>query len=221
MTNKTADDRRESNQELKPLIEDQYLPEEEPAHPGWLSIGEILKVSHPVFANSSFLIGYHHSSNVYLLAGDYLTLVDPGNDYTIFFDIEKLGYNLLDIKKVVLTHGHRDHCMGVFEMLRFPPIMENKQVEIIMHAAGPQEFKRITAEAGFPPTELAGGETLELSGFEWEVIHTPGHSIDGICLYHEPTGTLISGDSVLPDTMADTDKTAGAAWTTICTGSGR
>ena len=148
---------------------------------------------------------------MYLLAGDYLTLVDPGNDYTIFFDIEKLGYNLLDIKKVVLTHGHRDHCMGVFEMLRFPPIMENKQVEIIMHAAGPQELKRITAEAGFPPTELAGGETLELSGFEWEVIHTPGHSIDGICLYHEPTGTLISGDSVLPDAMADTDKTAGGS----------
>ncbi|MGA2401896.1 MAG: MBL fold metallo-hydrolase [Syntrophobacteraceae bacterium] len=211
MTNKATDDRRESNQELKPLIEDQYLPEEEPAHPGWLSIGEILKVPHPVFANSRFLIGYHHSSNVYLLAGDYLTLVDPGNDYTIFFDIEKLGYSLLDIKKVVLTHGHRDHCMGIFEMLRFPPVMENKQVEIIVHAAGPQELKRITAEAGFPPTELAGGETLELSGFEWEVIHTPGHSVDGICLYHEPTGTLISGDSVLPDAMADADKTAGGS----------
>ena len=64
-------------------------------------------------------------------------------------------------------------------------------------------------EAGFPPTELAGGETLELSGFEWEVIHTPGHTIDGICLYHEPTGTVISGDTVLPDAMADADKTAG------------
>jgi len=32
-----------------------------------------LKVSHPVFMNSKFLIGYHHSSNVYVLAGDYLT----------------------------------------------------------------------------------------------------------------------------------------------------
>ena len=115
----------------------------------------------------------------------------------------------LDIKKVVLTHGHRDHCMGVFEMLRFPPVMENKQVEIIMHAGGPQEFKKMITEAGFPPTELKGGETLELSGFQWEVIHTPGHTIDGICLYHEPTKTVISGDTVLPDTMADVDKAAG------------
>jgi glyoxylase-like metal-dependent hydrolase (beta-lactamase superfamily II) len=211
MANKAIDDRQESNQEVKPFIEDEELPEEEPAHPGWLSIGEILKDAHPVFENSRFLIGYHHSSNVYVLAGDYLTLVDPGNDYTIFGELEKLGYNLLDIRKVVLTHGHRDHCMGVFEMLRLPPIMENKQVEIIMHAGGPQEFKNLIAEAGFLPTELVGGETLDLSGFEWEVIHTPGHTLDGICLYHEPTGTVISGDCVLPDAMADADKTAGGS----------
>jgi glyoxylase-like metal-dependent hydrolase (beta-lactamase superfamily II) len=203
------EDTHATNQELKPLIEDEFLPEEEPDHPGWLSIGEILKVSHPVFDNGRFLIGYHHSSNTYVLAGDYLTLVDPGNDYTIFAELEKLGYNLLDIKKVVLTHGHRDHCMGVFEMLRFPPVMENKQVEIIMHAGGPRELKELVTEAGFSPTELKGGETLELSGFEWEVIHTPGHTIDGICLYHEPTRTMITGDTILPDTIADADKAAG------------
>ena len=210
MTKKVKDEeRQELDQELKPLIEDEGLPEEEPDHPGWLSIGEILKVSHPVFENSKFLIGYHHSSNVYVLAGDYLTLVDPGNDYTIFGELEKLGYNPLDIKKVVLTHGHRDHCMGVFEMLRFPPVMENKSVEIILHAGGPLEFKRMLTEAGFTPTELAGGETLELSGSEWEVIHTPGHTIDSICLYHQPTGTVISGDTVVPELLSESDKTAG------------
>ena len=144
------------NQEVKPLIEDEVLPEEEPDHPGWLSIGEILKVSHPVFENSRFLIGYHHSSNVYVLAGDYLTLVDPGNDYTIFAELEKLGYNLLDIKKVVLTHGHRDHCMGVFEMLRFPPVMENKQVEIIMHAGGPAGIQRNDHRGRIPPNRANG-----------------------------------------------------------------
>lgn len=213
MTKKSRNnDGQELNRELWPLVEDEGLPEEEPDHPGWLSIGEILKVSHPVFENSRFLIGYHHSSNVYVLSGDYLTIIDPGNDYTIFAELEKLGYSPLDIKKVVLTHGHRDHCMGIFEMLRFPPIMENKGVEIIMHAAGPSEFKKLITEAGFPPTELKGGETLELSGFEWEVIHTPGHTIDGICLYHEPTKTLISGDTVVPESVSDVDKNAGGRW---------
>lgn len=207
---KQDEDKLEMNGEIEPLEEDEELPEEEPEHPGWLSIGEILKVSHPVFDNGRFLIGYHHSSNVYLLSGDgYLTMVDPGNDYTIFADIEKLGYNILDIKKIVLTHGHRDHCMGVFEFLRYPPIMANKGIEIIMHAGGPDEFKKLIADAGFPPTELTGGETLNLNGFEWEVIHTSGHTIDGICLYHQPTGTLISGDTVLPHGMGEVDKSAG------------
>ncbi len=206
MTKKTKD---EDKQEPMPLIKDEELPEEEPDHPGWLSIAEILKISGPVFENSKFLIGYHNSSNVYVLAGDYLTIVDPGNDYTIFGELEKLGYNVLDIKKIVLTHGHRDHCMGVFEFLRLPPIWEKKGIEIINHAAGPLELKKWITEAGFSVTELKGGETLELSGFEWEVIHTPGHTIDGICLYHEPTKTAITGDTVLPNTMADADKTAG------------
>jgi len=203
----TEETKKEENQ--KPLIEDEVYPKEEPAHPGWLSIAEIMKIDHPVFKNSKFLIGYHHSSNVYVLVGDYLTIVDPGNDYTIFNELEKLGLSILDIKKIVLTHGHRDHCMGVFEFLRYPPIWEKKEIEIIMHAAGPAEFKKTLQEYGFTPTEIEGGETLELSGFEWEAIHTPGHTIDGICLYNQATKTAITGDTVLPNTMADAEKDGG------------
>lgn len=32
---------------------------------------------------------------------------------------------------------------------------------------------------------------------DWQVLSTPGHSDDSTCLYHEPTRTLVSGDSVL------------------------
>ncbi|MFO7555344.1 MAG: MBL fold metallo-hydrolase [Desulfobacterales bacterium] len=210
MTKKAKDENKQAlGQETQPLIEDEMYPEEEPDHPGWLSIAEIMKISDPVFEKSRFLIGYHHSSNVYVLVGDYLTIVDPGNDYTIFNELEKLGFSILDIKKIVLTHGHRDHCMGVFELLRYPPIMEKKDVEIIIHAAGPAEFKKMLTETGFTLTEIKGGEILDLSGFEWEAIHTPGHTIDGICLYNQATKTAITGDTVLPNTMADADKGGG------------
>jgi len=99
--------------------------------------------------------------------------------------------------------------MGVFELLRFPPIYESKEIEIINHEGGPQEFKKILESQGFSLTQVKGGETLELSGFEWEVIHTPGHTIDGICLYHGPTKTAITGDTVIPHSIGDADKTAG------------
>jgi glyoxylase-like metal-dependent hydrolase (beta-lactamase superfamily II) len=211
MTKEKNDDAKfEFPDELDPIQEGVVIPSEyEPDHPGWLSIAEIMKISDPVFEKSMFLIGYQESSNVYVLAGDYLTIVDPGNDYTVFAELQKLGFNPLDIKKVVVTHGHRDHCMGVFELLRYPPIYESKEIEIINHEGGPLEFKKILEEQGFSLTQVKGGETLELSGFEWEVIHTPGHTIDGICLYNQPTKTAITGDTVLPHAMADIDKNAG------------
>ena len=204
-------DKQSPEEKYKPLVEDEVYPKEEPDHPGWLSIAEIMKIDHPVFEKSRFLIGYHHSSNVYALVGDTLTIVDPGNDYTIFNELEKLGFSILDIKKIVLTHGHRDHCMGVFEFLRYPPIWEKKEIEIILHAAGPAEFKKTLQEYGFTPTEIEGGETLDLGGHKWEAIHTPGHTIDSICLYHEPTKTAITGDTVLPDTISDADKAGGGS----------
>jgi tetratricopeptide (TPR) repeat protein len=71
------------------------------------------------------------------------------------------------------------------------------------------EFKKTLQEQGFSLTEIKGGETLELSGFEWEAIHTPGHTIDSICLYHQATKTAITGDTVLPNAMADSDKAGG------------
>jgi hydroxyacylglutathione hydrolase len=208
MTQQAKDDDKHGQ---KPLIEDEIYPEQEPDHPGWLSIAEIMKIDHPVFENSKFLIGYHHSSNVYVLAGDYLTIVDPGNDYTIFNELEKLGFSILDIKKIVLTHGHRDHCMGVFEFLRYPPIWEKKEIEIILHAAGPLEFKKTLQEYGFSTTEIKGGETLDLGGHKWEAIHTPGHTIDSICLYHQATQTAITGDTVLPNIISDADKAGGGS----------
>ena len=43
---------------------------------------------------------------------------------------------------------------------------------------------------------LQGGTTLP--GFDdWQVIHTPGHSWDSCCYFHEASGSLLSGDTLL------------------------
>ncbi len=47
-----------------------------------------------------------------------------------------------------------------------------------------------------PRQRLTDGKHLE--GFpDWEVIHTPGHSWDSICFFHEPSGSLLTGDTLL------------------------
>lgn len=178
--------------------------------PGWESLASLLKSSYPLFEKTLFMQGYDYSSNFYLLLGDYLTLIDAGNDYTAFLDLLTLGYELTGIQKVVLTHGHMDHVMGTFELYRgYPGSFRDRHLEVVLHEAGPQEFKKQALEFGCRLTEVKGGETLELGGFEFEVIHTPGHTLDGICLYHAPSRTLFSGDTVLPHAMAEIDKGGG------------
>jgi glyoxylase-like metal-dependent hydrolase (beta-lactamase superfamily II) len=121
-------------------------------------------------------------------------------------DLFKLQLKPADIKKVVLTHGHPDHVMGAFELLRsYPSLVQGGGFELILHEAAPPQLKEVVKEFGSRVTEVRGGEMLELSGTEWEVIYTPGHTIDGICLYHGPTKTVFTGDMVLPNAVGAPD----------------
>jgi glyoxylase-like metal-dependent hydrolase (beta-lactamase superfamily II) len=181
-------------------------------HPGWQPLASVLDTTDPFFEKFLFLQSVDtFSSNVYVLTGDYLTLVDPGNDYTAFMDVSKFQLELGDIKKIVLTHGHPDHVMGAFELLRYPRIIQSGGFELILHEAAPPQLKEVVQQGGSRVTEVRGGETLELSGLEWEVIHTPGHTIDGICLYHPPTKTVFTGDTVLPDAVGAPDPRGGGS----------
>jgi glyoxylase-like metal-dependent hydrolase (beta-lactamase superfamily II) len=188
-------------------------PEEEPQHPGWLPLAQVFDTTDPFFEKILFLLAYDYSCNVYVIKGDYLTVVDPGNDYTGFMDLFKLGIRPEDIKKIVLTHGHRDHSMGAFELLRaYPKLEESGGFELICHPDSPIELKEVVKKFGCRVTEVKGGETLELSGQEWEVIYTPGHTIDGLSFYHAPSKTAFTGDMAMPHAMAEPDQPAGGRW---------
>ena len=49
-----------------------------------------------------------------------------------------------------------------------------------------------------PSRRVRHAERVELAGREWVSVHTPGHTIDHLCLYDPEYGLLISGDHVLP-----------------------
>ena len=202
------EDRPEAPEGWEPQEEQQ--PEEEPQHPGWLTLSQVYNFSDPFFEKFYYLLGYDYSCNIYVIRGDYLTIVDPGNDYTGFMDLFKLDCRPEDIKKIVLTHGHRDQSMGAFELLRaYPQLAESGGFELILHPDSPAELKDVVKKFGCRVTEVKGGETLELSGQEWEVIYTPGHTIDGLSFYHAPTKTAFTGDMALPHAMAEADQNAG------------
>lgn len=49
-----------------------------------------------------------------------------------------------------------------------------------------------------PDKRVRHGEILPIGHGRWQVIHTPGHTLDHLCLFDPEHGTFISGDHVLP-----------------------
>ena len=47
-------------------------------------------------------------------------------------------------------------------------------------------------------TRLRGGEQIRIGGQEWDVIHTPGHSVGHVCLWSPSLKVVLSGDHLLP-----------------------
>ncbi len=201
-----------STEEQQSIPEAEAPTELEPLHPGWQNLGQVFKPNDPFFEKFYFMLAYAYSSNIYLIKGDQdLTIVDPGNDYTSFLELFQQGWcQPQDIKKIALTHGHRDTCSGAFELLRaYPSIPESGGFELILHKESPPELKEVVKKFNCRVTEVEGGETIELGGLPWEVIYTPGHTIDGLSFYHAPTKTAFTGDIVMPHGMAEADDKAG------------
>ena len=189
---------------------EQFEQEWQSNHPGWLRLSSFLDTPKNPFEKLFLMPGYEFSANMYAITGTDISLVDAGNDYTAFVDLLRIGFPPTDIRKIVITHGHRDHAMGALELMRsYPGIAQSGGVELILHEAGPGELKQAGEKMGARITEVRGGETLRISDLDCEVIHTPGHTIDGICLYHPQSKTVFSGDTVLPHAMAEPDEHAG------------
>ena len=133
--------------------------------------------------------GLLYTSNVYLVLGnwsgisDVNTLVDVGRDAAVLDSLAHAptGVGKRSVEQVVLTHEHFDHV----EMLG--AIRELFQPTVCAFRGGVQGVDR----------ELRDGDELKVGDQTFEVLHTPGHSSDSICLFCPEEGVLFAGDTAL------------------------
>ena len=153
-------------------------------------------------------VGFH-AVYAYLI-GDSETgdavIVDPADDVEGIIILA--DDNKLKIKNILNTHGHVDHIMGNAEM------KEKTGAHIIIHKDEADYLEKIgdvwlnmfNARRS-PPADrvVEEGDILVVGRFQWRVIHTPGHTPGGVCLYNEEYGICLTGDTLFVGSVGRTD----------------
>jgi hydroxyacylglutathione hydrolase len=154
--------------------------------------------------------GLVYTSNVYLVLGDWSaigdvnTLIDVGRDPAILESLANAptGVGKRAVEQVLLTHGHYDHT----ELLS--AIRQRYRPTVCA-------FGGVARGADL---ELRDGDRLQAGDRTFEVLHTPGHSSDSICLYCPDEAALFAGDTnLLVHSSDDTyEESFAAALEKIC-----
>ena len=133
--------------------------------------------------------------------------VDPGGDLDLLKQaLEKTGVTL---EKVLVTHGHLDHCGLAGELAK----------EMGVPLEGPQEEDRFWIEGldedagrwgmqakSFEPDRwLVEGDTVSVGELVLDVIHCPGHTPGHVIFHHAPSRFAIVGDVLFQGSVGRTD----------------
>jgi glyoxylase-like metal-dependent hydrolase (beta-lactamase superfamily II) len=146
-------------------------------------------------------------TNCYILEDEETKLaavIDPGDEADVIF--QTLTPDHVQVKYILLTHGHYDHTTGVPELKRLCP-----EAEIYIHKADAQG-------AGSRMFPLAGqvedlnfydeGDVLSLGSLSIQVMHTPGHSKGSVVLV--VGDVLFCGDTLFAGSCGRTDLPGGS-----------
>ncbi len=137
-------------------------------------------------------------------------VIDPGgNEERILAAAKEAG---MTIEYIIATHGHPDHVCGNRK------IKEATGASIIMHEADAVFFSRpeiinyfsMLGLAASPPADIQvlDGDVITIGKEKLQILHTPGHTPGGICLYNAPH--LFTGDTLFVGGLGRTDFPGGS-----------
>lgn len=140
-------------------------------------------------------------TNCYIISCEnsgHTIIIDPGDDPKKIIDY--IQRNEFIPKGMILTHGHYDHIGGVNILKGLAiPLMMNREDEVMLQLKDVKKVDRY----------LKDGELFDLGREKLKIIHTPGHSRGGICIYSKPY--LFAGDTLFKDGVGRTDLPGGSS----------
>lgn len=139
-------------------------------------------------------------------------IVDPGGYNKVL--TKEVRDNDVNIKYIILTHGHSDHICGVNEhKAEFPDakIVAYKDEEAML------ENPNLNQSPGFgvpystkADILVSDGDELKVGDITLKFIHTPGHTEGGMCIYVKEAKALFSGDTLFRQSIGRTDFPGGS-----------
>jgi glyoxylase-like metal-dependent hydrolase (beta-lactamase superfamily II) len=125
-------------------------------------------------------------NNVWLVGDDDEVLViDAAHDPTAI--LEAVGRRR--VVAVVCTHGHNDHINAAVE------VAAATDARIALHPADTMLWQEEYDDLR-PDINLDDDSGFEVAGTSVAVLHTPGHSPGGVCIYAPDLGAVFSGDTL-------------------------
>jgi len=163
-----------------------------------------------------FVVGAYET-NCYILRKDRnakdCLIIDTGLNAAKIIDF--INQHKLNPVAVVLTHGHIDHIAGLAALLeKFP------DTKVYIHKLDAEALTggknnlsdMIGGTFSVRPADfiIKDGDTIEQAGVNLKVIHTPGHTPGGICLYAKDDGIIFVGDTLFAGSVGRTDFPGGS-----------
>lgn len=147
-------------------------------------------------------------TNAYIVACEetkQAAIVDPG--VKSFKKITTLLENKNFTPTIILlTHSHWDHIADVSKL------KEHYGIEVMIHPEDAENLLHPGSDGlpmwtSFPGVaadkELTEGVAIQIGNLTWIVIHTPGHTPGGICLYCKSENALLSGDTLFKQSIGN------------------
>lgn len=106
-------------------------------------------------------------------------LIDPLRENSARY-LALLAYENLRLDYVIDTHTHADHRTGVFDL------SDLTGARVVMHRRAPQPHVQLHVDQG---------DTLEVGRLALHILHTPGHTPDGISVH--VGDRVLTGDTIL------------------------
>ncbi len=124
-------------------------------------------------------------NNVWLVGDESeVVVVDAAHDAQAILD----AVGDRRVVAIICTHAHNDHVNAVRALVAATGAV------VRLHPDDGMLWDVVNAGVPFEP--LADGDEIRVAGTVLQVLHTPGHSPGGVCLYAPELGIVLSGDTL-------------------------